>query len=121
MGIGVNDHEDSRLLIVDVGDVELDCASRRAMRVVELVVDADGAYLFFFSSRRRHTRLQGDWSSDVCSSDLEVLAQLQQKPAKMILRAAYNDGRSAEWLAERTKLPIVVLPFTVGGSEKARD
>src|ERR1039457_5807717 len=24
---------------------------------------------FFFSSRRRHTRLQGDWSSDVCSSD----------------------------------------------------
>src|SRR5256885_11502743 len=28
------------------------------------------AYLFFFSSRRRHTRLQGDWSSDVCSSDL---------------------------------------------------
>src|SRR3989454_12827740 len=26
---------------------------------------------FFFSSRRRHTRLQGDWSSDVCSSDLE--------------------------------------------------
>src|SRR2546426_3813186 len=27
---------------------------------------------FFFSSRRRHTRLQGDWSSDVCSSDLRV-------------------------------------------------
>src|SRR5688500_20191768 len=28
--------------------------------------------MFFFSSRRRHTRLQGDWSSDVCSSDLAV-------------------------------------------------
>src|SRR5688500_20126920 len=27
-------------------------------------------FVFFFSSRRRHTRLQGDWSSDVCSSDL---------------------------------------------------
>src|SRR5437762_13304618 len=26
---------------------------------------------FFFSSRRRHTRYIGDWSSDVCSSDLE--------------------------------------------------
>src|SRR5256885_11211665 len=25
--------------------------------------------IYFFSSRRRHTRLQGDWSSDVCSSD----------------------------------------------------
>src|SRR5688500_20322609 len=29
---------------------------------------------FFFSSRRRHTRLQGDWSSDVCSSDLAMAA-----------------------------------------------
>src|SRR5207248_5898603 len=29
-----------------------------------------GAWLFFFSSRRRHTRSYGDWSSDVCSSDL---------------------------------------------------
>src|SRR2546426_7702724 len=29
---------------------------------------------FFFSSRRRHTRLQGDWSSDVCSSDLTLRA-----------------------------------------------
>src|SRR5438876_2582433 len=28
---------------------------------------------FFFSSRRRHTRWTGDWSSDVCSSDLDVI------------------------------------------------
>src|SRR5437763_14224082 len=28
-------------------------------------------YVFFFSSRRRHTRYIGDWSSDVCSSDLD--------------------------------------------------
>src|SRR5437867_4860929 len=27
---------------------------------------------FFFSSRRRHTRSYGDWSSDVCSSDLDL-------------------------------------------------
>src|SRR5256885_10082048 len=33
----------------------------------------------FFSSRRRHTRLQGDWSSDVCSSDLEVAVNLRTK------------------------------------------
>src|SRR5256885_14390820 len=31
---------------------------------------------FFFSSRRRHTRLQGDWSSDVCSSDLPSARRL---------------------------------------------
>src|SRR5256885_9446240 len=29
-------------------------------------------YFVLFSSRRRHTRLQGDWSSDVCSSDLTL-------------------------------------------------
>src|ERR1039457_4587065 len=35
----------------------------------------------FFSSRRRHTRLQGDWSSDVCSSDLSSCeADLQVCP-----------------------------------------
>src|SRR5256885_2036143 len=33
------------------------------------------AVWFFFSSRRRHTRLQGDWSSDVCSSDLEQIGE----------------------------------------------
>src|SRR2546430_13751137 len=39
-------------------------------------------HLFFFSSRRRHTRFDCDWSSDVCSSDLlvEVIDQLLQAP-----------------------------------------
>src|SRR2546422_11773861 len=39
-------------------------------------------FFFFFSSRRRHTRCSRDWSSDVCSSDLETyvkrLTQLEQ-------------------------------------------
>src|SRR5437764_6914006 len=30
------------------------------------------SFFFFFSSRRRHTRYIGDWSSDVCSSDLTI-------------------------------------------------
>src|SRR5256885_4441424 len=34
-------------------------------------VEKPVALCFVFSSRRRHTRLQGDWSSDVCSSDLQ--------------------------------------------------
>src|SRR5256885_7150850 len=33
------------------------------------IEEYDGNVWYFFSSRRRHTRLQGDWSSDVCSSD----------------------------------------------------
>lgn len=50
-----------------------------------------------------------------------VLEKLRGEPARMILRAAYNDGRASEWLAERMKIPVVVLPFTVGGSEQAED
>src|SRR5207248_2659715 len=33
-------------------------------------------FFFFFSSRRRHTRSYGDWSSDVCSSDLSVAGRI---------------------------------------------
>src|SRR6266446_8317422 len=38
---------------------------------------------FFFSSRRRHTRLQGDWSSDVCSSDLAALLRNDSRPRQL--------------------------------------
>src|SRR2546429_7204579 len=36
-------------------------------------------FLFFFSSRRRHTRCSRDWSSDVCSSDLGITVQFGVK------------------------------------------
>ena len=51
----------------------------------------------------------------------EVLTQLQRQPARMVIRAAYNDGRASEWLAERSKIPIVVLPFTVGADAQSQD
>src|SRR5690348_18030244 len=35
------------------------------------LLDVMTSEFFFFSSRRRHTRWTGDWSSDVCSSDLK--------------------------------------------------
>src|SRR5205085_5514736 len=38
--------------------------------------DRAGIVLFFFSGRRRHTRFDCDWSSDVCSSDLGTVARL---------------------------------------------
>ncbi len=51
----------------------------------------------------------------------EVVALLQRQPAKMVLRAAYQNGRASEWIAERAKISVVVLPFTVGGDEQAKD
>src|SRR2546430_15173388 len=38
-------------------------------------------FFFFFSSRRRHTRFDCDWSSDVCSSDL-VIQRLRTQPKR---------------------------------------
>ena len=51
----------------------------------------------------------------------QVLARLQRQPASMIIRAAYNDGRASQWLSERAHIPVVVLPFSVGANDKARD
>src|ERR1022692_3457734 len=45
---------------------------------------------FFFSSRRRHTRLQGDWSSDVCSCDLMFLMAISGAVIFPILRVSAN-------------------------------
>src|SRR5256885_4935338 len=52
------------MLNINVEDKMVSCYVSEKITDVMLV--------FFFSSRRRHTRLQGDWSSDVCSSDLRT-------------------------------------------------
>lgn len=51
----------------------------------------------------------------------EVLTQLQRQPAKMVIRASYNSDRPSQWLSEKAKIPAVALPFTVGGSDHAKD
>jgi zinc/manganese transport system substrate-binding protein len=50
-----------------------------------------------------------------------VLEGLRQQPARLILRATYQDERAADWLASRAHIPAVALPATVGGSPQARD
>src|SRR5215475_6124100 len=48
-----------------------------------------GASSFFFSSRRRHTRFSRDWSSDVCSSDLEhVVGRLAKAHVEHVVGGA---------------------------------
>src|SRR5438876_1971157 len=50
-------------------------------QVVEIV------FFFFFSSRRRHTRWTGDWSSDVCSSDLIPVAGTRPRKTVSLMGA----------------------------------
>jgi zinc/manganese transport system substrate-binding protein len=51
----------------------------------------------------------------------EVLSTLQRQPVKMVIRAAYQGDRASQWIAERTKINAVALPFTVGGDDAAKD
>jgi zinc/manganese transport system substrate-binding protein len=50
-----------------------------------------------------------------------VAAQLQATPARAVLRAAYQSPRPADWLASRTGIPALALPYTVGGNARAQD
>src|SRR5262249_59567318 len=59
-------------------------------------------FLFFFSSRRRHTRLVSDWSSDVCSSDLFGAGSRGD-----VERAAARAAELAEALDDREALAMV--------------
>src|SRR2546426_8240999 len=64
--------------------------------------------IFFFSSRRRHTRLQGDWSSDVCSSDLIDAQVFEPKPGKANLYARVRGDGSARPLIFLNHMDVVL-------------
>ncbi len=51
----------------------------------------------------------------------KLKARLKANPARAIIHAAYMDPAPARWLSRKTGIPEVTLPFTVGGTEKAKD
>ena len=51
----------------------------------------------------------------------EVLDTVQHQPVKMVIRAAYQSDRASQWIAERARINVVALPFTVGGDDAAKD
>src|SRR2546429_1143605 len=55
----------------------------------------EASFPFFFSSRRRHTRCSRDWSSDVCSSDLEMAVAYFQAHAPHGFWPIRNGGERA--------------------------
>src|SRR5258706_7851170 len=64
---------------------------------------------FFFSSRRRHTRLVSDWSSDVCSSDLDILEKPEVHELwKIATRVRGNDGQRPRGLKHIPNVCVVV-------------
>jgi zinc/manganese transport system substrate-binding protein len=56
------------------------------------------------------------------AADLAVLLERTRKdPPRFIVITPFQDRRAADWLAERTRAPVVLVPFTVGGTPEARD
>lgn len=51
----------------------------------------------------------------------KIKQQMKMAPAKMVIRAAYQDANASNWLQQHAGVKAVELPFTVGGSEKASD
>lgn len=51
----------------------------------------------------------------------QLVTKLAATPPKMILRSAYNDPKAADWLSERIHVPVVLLPYSVGGTPEAKD
>src|SRR5690348_17809286 len=59
---------------------------------------------FFFSSRRRHTRWTGDWSSDVCSSDLKLVeSAISGMLAGLDPHSSYMDAKSFRDMQVQTR------------------
>lgn len=51
----------------------------------------------------------------------DLVERMKKDPAKVVVYSAYNSPKAAEFLAERTGIPAVMLPFTIGGTDQAKD
>ncbi|MGA8004767.1 MAG: zinc ABC transporter substrate-binding protein, partial [Burkholderiales bacterium] len=59
---------------------------------------------------------------DPTISHMTALLEAQKSnPAKMVVRASFNDPRASEWFAGRAHIEAVMLPFSVGGDDASRD
>ena len=51
----------------------------------------------------------------------ELVDQMKRAPAKVIVYSPYNSPQAAEFLSSRANIPAVMVPFTVGGTDRAKD
>ena len=99
---------------------EKDGAQLKGMSVV--VYHRDLSYLINWLGLREVGSLEPKPGLPPSTAHLtELLARLAKEPARAVVRSAYNDPRAADWLAERAKVASVMLPYTVGGTDKAKD
>jgi zinc/manganese transport system substrate-binding protein len=87
-----------------------------------VVIHRDQSYLIHWLGLREIAAIEPKPGVPPSSGYLAALVKrLAAEPPRMILRNAYNDPKAADWLAERVHAPVVMLPFSVGGTPAAKD
>jgi zinc/manganese transport system substrate-binding protein len=80
------------------------------------------AYLYDWLGMKEVAVLEPKPGVEPSASHLQnVLATLKRTPARMVLYAAYQDPRPSEWMSQNAGIPAVKIPFTVGGTDGAKD
>ena len=103
-----------------IGRWEADGAGLRGVSIV--VYHKDFSYFMNWMGMREAGSLEPKPGIPPTPSHLAALVErMKREPAKAVVYARYNDPRAAEFLSARTGIPSALLPFTVGGSERAKD
>lgn len=99
---------------------ERDAAALKGMPIV--VYHRDMSYFIAWAGMREAGSLEPRPGLPPTPGHLaELLERMKTTPAKAVVYEPYNDPSAARFLAERAGISMVALPFTVGGSEKAKD
>src|SRR6476646_5168595 len=78
-------------------------------------------YVLFLSSRRRHTRSLCDWSSDVCSSDLGIVAIRDREVSDVDVQHVVDAAKAVAIPADQKILHVLPQEFIIDGQEGIRD
>lgn len=87
-----------------------------------VVIHRDQVYLCHWLGLREVAAIEPKPGVPPSSSYLaELVTKLGAAPPKFILRNAYNDSKAVDWLSARIQVPVVLLPYSVGGTPAAKD
>jgi zinc/manganese transport system substrate-binding protein len=95
-------------------------ASLKGVPVV--VYHKDMSYFINWSGMREAGSLEPKPGIPPTPSHLaQLVEQMKRAPAKVVVYSPYNNPNAAQFLSEQAHIPVTLLPFTVGGTEKAKD